>query len=548
MKRLLKYNLLIIGLLVGFVALGQEQEATEFAEQVEDFYDNQPSLVKQFFRRMRSRTVNTVRRNTIGSNNTAKLYRARRIYRQFAMAYGVETGGEVINDVEYHTNSVLREDVEVFGWHPYFMGNAYENYSFNLLSTIAYFSYDIDPNTGDYRYEEPIKDWKTTGLIDSAHQAGCKVLLTISNLGSENNRLFFANQLAQQNLIDSLINLLGERNADGINIDFENIPKSNRNDFTNFVKSLSVILKQINPNYKITMALPAVDHNKAFDIEQLKPVVDYFIIMGYDYHYRNSNPGSIAPLPNLNLAKSGFNLRKTVIDYVSAGLPKSRMIMALPYYGTIWESNTSNFNNSSFRQYVTYRAIKTTYEPFYDAQFDTTTNSYYFNSFDTATQQYIKCWYENEHSLAIKYDWINDEELRGVGVWALGYDNGYVDMWQLLDEKFTTVPSEKSSWRIVKFLVANSRYFMVGITYLMSFIFIGVVIALLKKEVSHFLFTNFWFRSIYLFTFIAFIALWLYLLGYFNTKLWWFILGLYLGYLLINYYSLLRFKRKSRLP
>jgi hypothetical protein len=28
--------------------------------------------------------------------------------------------------------------------------------------------------------------------------------------------------------------------------------------------------------------------------------------------------------------------------------------------------------------------------------------------------------------------------LKGVGIWALGYDNGYTDLWQLIDNQFTT--------------------------------------------------------------------------------------------------------------
>ena len=29
-----------------------------------------------------------------------------------------------------------------------------------------------------------------------------------------------------------------------------------------------------------------------------------------------------------------------------------------------------------------------------------------------------------------------DKNLRGVGIWALGYDKGYQDLWNLLGEEF----------------------------------------------------------------------------------------------------------------
>ncbi|MFT4678625.1 MAG: spore germination protein YaaH, partial [Chitinophagales bacterium] len=40
-------------------------------------------------------------------------------------------------------------------------------------------------------------------------------------------------------------------------------------------------------------------------------------------------------------------------------------------------------------------------------------------------------------SLSIKYDWIKKNKIGGVGIWALGYDNGYPELWNLLTEKFS---------------------------------------------------------------------------------------------------------------
>ena len=39
-------------------------------------------------------------------------------------------------------------DYAVYGWHPYWVGTAYNNYDFNLLSTFSYFSYELDPCDG----------------------------------------------------------------------------------------------------------------------------------------------------------------------------------------------------------------------------------------------------------------------------------------------------------------------------------------------------------------------------------------------------------------
>ena len=42
----------------------------------------------------------------------------------------------------------FRLQKEVFGWHPYWEGSGYTNYTFELLSTVAYFSYEVNPTNG----------------------------------------------------------------------------------------------------------------------------------------------------------------------------------------------------------------------------------------------------------------------------------------------------------------------------------------------------------------------------------------------------------------
>ena len=55
---------------------------------------------------------------------------------------------------------------------------------------------------------------------------------------------------------------------------------------------------------------------------------------------------------------------------------------------------------------------------------------------------YRQLWYEDSLTLAKKYDWVNEKNIGGVGIWALGYDNGYPDLWKLLGAKFALNESE----------------------------------------------------------------------------------------------------------
>jgi spore germination protein YaaH len=45
-------------------------------------------------------------------------------------------------------------------------------------------------------------------------------------------------------------------------------------------------------------------------------------------------------------------------------------------------------------------------------------------------------WYDDSISLSHKYDWVKNKKLSGVGIWALGYDHGDTELWELLANKF----------------------------------------------------------------------------------------------------------------
>ena len=98
-------------------------------------------------------------------------------------------------------------DKEVFGWHPYWMGNTWENYPFELLSTLSFFSYKVDPLNGSYSNPEQIKEWRKTALIDSAKLKKTKILITVSSHGRSNNNEFLGDRGKWSVLILSLIHI-----------------------------------------------------------------------------------------------------------------------------------------------------------------------------------------------------------------------------------------------------------------------------------------------------------------------------------------------------
>ena len=50
-----------------------------------------------------------------------------------------------------------------------------------------------------------------------------------------------------------------------------------------------------------------------------------------------------------------------------------------------------------------------------------------------------QCWYDDSLSLSIKYQYAKDLNLNGIGIWALGYDNGDDRLWGALDDQFDVI-------------------------------------------------------------------------------------------------------------
>ncbi|MCK4664292.1 MAG: T9SS type A sorting domain-containing protein [Bacteroidales bacterium] len=319
----------------------------------------------------------------------------------------------------------------VFGWHPYWMGSSYHDYDFFLLSDIAYFSYEVNPNNGSY-YD--IHDWKTTALITEAQEFGTRISLTVTLFS--NHALLLENTENQQNLIDSLILLVQLRGADGVNIDFEAMPGSQSENFTGFMIALTEKFHTTIPNSIISVAIPAIDWNNTFDIEILNQFVDLFIIMGYDYHWPSSpDAGPVSPKNNGTLW-TALDITRSINKYLEAGISPSKLCLGVPYYGYDWPTIDNSFSSqttgsATARTYSQATSLSENFGRKWDEHSSTPYLMY------KSANQWRQCWFDDEESLKMKYDLVIMKNMAGIGIWALGYDGNSENLWNILNQKFT---------------------------------------------------------------------------------------------------------------
>ncbi len=340
---------------------------------------------------------------------------------------------KISNNVRYEKQHMLDTSFSVFGWHPYWCGKAYESYNYSLLSMIAYFSYEVEPTTGFYK---TIHNWKKTAMVDSANKHNCDVLLTLTNFGTKNNRVFLSSADAQKNLISTAITLIRERNAQGLNLDFENVPADVKTQFTNFIIALGTSLKAEDEEYILTVALPPVDFHKVYDFTQIDLYVDLYIMMGYEYHGVNSPvAGPVAPLSDGN-KWGAFTLENSIDDYIAKGIKPKKLLLGLPYYGAEWITKDLRLPSvaNNFVKYYSYRQAKRIAGK-NGGDLDKPSMSKFYAYSDRA-YNYRQLWFEDTATLGAKYDFIKEKQIGGLGIWALGYDNGHDELWKLLADKF----------------------------------------------------------------------------------------------------------------
>lgn len=327
-------------------------------------------------------------------------------------------------------------DYKTFGWHMFSEGTSYQSYHYPLLWGISYFAYEVDPATGSYK---DIHAWKTTPLVDSARAHGTEVFLTVANFGADNNREFLGRKAAWQTLADTVGALLKLRGAQGVNLDFEGLPAESRDDFSKFIAFFAPKLKAINPALKVSLCLYAVDRHKVFDIAALNAHIDFYTMMGYDYYGSFSNQaGPVAPLkgtPEWGEA----SLETSVEDYLDRGVEPQKLILGLPWYGAEWvvADTTLPSKSDKFLEHPKVGDIRSRYVETdkIREEFNAATATGFFDV-KNADGTISQIWADDSLSLATKYDWILSKKLAGTGIWALSFDRGQDNLWQLLGIKF----------------------------------------------------------------------------------------------------------------
>lgn len=342
---------------------------------------------------------------------------------------------------------------EVFGFAPYWQLSSTGLWDLSLLTTIAYFGLDV---RGDGRLDASGPGWtgwnsrQLVNLVAAAHRRGVKVVLTIKQFDTGTINRIVTDQRATYAAVTHTIDALASRGLDGVNVDFEG-----RSDpryphlaagITHFMTVLSDRIHARWPAAEVsidTYSGSASSDGGIFRIGDLAPHVDAFFVMAYDMVHSNM-PGQAGP----NAPLTGFRYNDTdVLRQYLARAPAGKVILGVPYYGYKWPTR----DDGPYAR-ATGGPTVDTYAGFLaDAacshlrrSFDERSKTPWASWFSPARADpcgangntWRELYYDDPGSLGLKYDLVNASGLRGVGIWALGYDGRSRDLWNVLSRKF----------------------------------------------------------------------------------------------------------------
>ncbi len=305
---------------------------------------------------------------------------------------------------------------------------------------------------------------RANGLIELAHAAGTEVWPSIGGWTlSDEFPAIAASAIARASFASACVRLLREYNMDGIDIDWEYPGYTEHSgtdaDKVNFV----VFMKEIKDSimaygetrtpkraYGLTAALPCGTSilEKGIDVAALVDILDEFNLMTYDFHGAfEDKVDHNSPLYATDIYPETprFSVDGCVQNYMERGAPAEMLNVGAGFYGRSFAGATDlggTHSGNDIAHWATDEGMPMYYNIVTALAGGTLTK--HFD--DVAKVPYAQFTgggivsYEDEESMAIKAQYINDKSLKGVIVWEMSGDvmeDGSTPLSDVLDSQLS---------------------------------------------------------------------------------------------------------------
>ncbi|SFG33153.1 glycosyl hydrolase family 18 protein [Sporolactobacillus nakayamae] len=293
-----------------------------------------------------------------------------------------------------------------------------------LLSTVLPFAYHVT-EAGNL---DNLDDQES---IAAAYAHSIVPLMPIVNFslnesGADVAHAIFTSSSARENLVSSVIRVMQQKGYRGLNIDFESVRPEDRQGFNDF---LQFVVDRLHPlGFSVSTAVmpkTAIDQPRAeytaYDYEAHGRIVDFVVLMTYEWGYRFGPPQAISPV----------NEMKRVVEYALSVMPASKISLGFETYARDWllphkeGQEAETFSPKEALERAIFNGVS--------IQFNETAQSPFYMYVDASGRTH-EVWFEDARSAQAKFDLVRLYNLRGISYWALGFP--YPENWALLERNF----------------------------------------------------------------------------------------------------------------
>ncbi|MEM7416943.1 MAG: glycosyl hydrolase family 18 protein [Gemmatimonadota bacterium] len=320
----------------------------------------------------------------------------------------------------------------VAGYHPYWTGDAWTAYPFDVLDRLYFFETEARPDGTLERHGWP-SEW--SDLTAAARAAGVGVAPTVSMHDEDGFEVLFADPDRVERLVESIINLVDEvPDVSGVHLDFEvfrRVDPRARDGFTGFVVYLADELRRVHPGVALSVFTLAFDGDDVYNERALGRVADYLVVQGYDYH----SPGSESAGPTAPTGGwRGVNWSSVIRRFDDFGVPRSKIVMSVPLFGYEWPVSSDERGAEASGAGTTIPLTgpgdvltdlprARTMAERYGTERDEESGSVWYR-YQTA-DGWRQGWFDDDESLRRKYAFVKREGLGGIAIFPLAYgDDG----------------------------------------------------------------------------------------------------------------------------
>ncbi len=293
------------------------------------------------------------------------------------------------------------------------------------LSNLTIFSYGFDENG---ELIEP-DDERLIRTAKSYGVAPIMLLTTMTREGNFNNQLLerlFSDDEFSGAVIEEVVETAKEKGFEGVEVDFEFIPRSDGDGYVRFLASLKSALDEAGLPLFVALA-PKVSADQrgllyeGHDYRRIGEIADHVILMTYEWGYRFGPPLAVAPIKNV----------EEVVRYAVSEIPREKILLGIPNYSYDWPlpyvsgvTEAMGMSNNA--------AIDIAYEKGAEIMYDEASQTPYFNYYDNNTEHVV--WLENARSIDAKLGLVEKYGLEGISIWQIM--NFYPQLYSTLGGTF----------------------------------------------------------------------------------------------------------------